>query len=583
LGGLILSYKVLLPFLRSLLLESISFKLGWQGLLTASVLCVFIVVNSIGALKNFPVGFDGANLYMNISKLIVEYQALPEGGQAFNWSVIMSFGDLLFRNTAVSILISHYSGILCLIAVFRIARLFMPAEKALMAAAIFYIAPYISFHNIRDEKVDLGFLFISLSTLLLLLEYYLNSIKTKKEEVVSQPAHLLNLSFIKVGEPLFIWMLAGWLTGFAFGIKYIAILNYIGLIAYLCYTKVGKMTYTGFLGLALGGVFLLRIDRFAGIDLGDISPLLIAAVFILPSVVVLFYSLRKSERGFRKILLPGLVFSLFFLLAYSPWAIKHLSENQTFSISSIIEGKSPRPKISINPDYLSEVDNSKTFTQPKLEEARAKLISTDEQRPDSDKKVKAQFIDQKEKRKLSAGEQTRREELHRYLGFESGLPLYLSIPYDLTMSINFPGHKYLDIGFLFLLLLPLLLLSSGAKRQWKNLALFLLISFLLIMALQAIYGGSEGGNSTAALNRIDDLLAQSPPGISSALGGVYKSIMYLLMAVASIFSPLFVVLSKMNFLLVLLSISILMGLVFWLAEDRLKSMPHGLKACCQCC
>jgi hypothetical protein len=578
LSGLILSYKTLLPFLRSLLLESISFRLGWQGLLTAGVLYIFIVVNSIGALKNFPAGFDGANLYMNISKLIVEYQALPEGGQAFNWSVIMSFGDLLFNNTAVSILLSHLAGILCLIAVFRIARLFMSADKSLMAATIFYIAPYISFHNISDEKVDLGFLFISLSTLLLLLEYHFSTAKAKKGEVASAQPYLLGLGFIKMPEPIFIWMLAGWLTGFAFGIKYIAILNYIGLIAYLCYTRVDKRVYAGFLGLALGGVFLLRIDRFAGIDLGDISPLLIAAVFILPSVTVLFYSLRESVEALKNLLLSGLIFSLFFLLAYSPWAIKHLSENQSFSISSIIEGKSPRPKILINPDYLSEVENSDTFNQPKIEKARAKLIAADEQTPNSSKKSKAELADQKEEKKLSAGEQTRREELHRYLGFESGLPLYLSMPYDLTMSINFPGHKYLDIGFLFLLLLPLLLLSTGNKSQWKNLVLFLLISFLMIMALQAIYGGSEGFNSAAAMQRINDLLAQSSLGVRSTLGGVYKGMMYLLFAITSIFTPLFVLLSKMNFLLVLLSISLLLGLVFWLAEDRLKSMSPGLKA-----
>jgi len=305
LGLAALRYKFILPFLKDLALKPVSIRMGWQGLLTTAVLFVFIAINALAAIKNFPVGFDGANLYLNTSKLIGEYRGLPAGGQAFNWSVIMSFGDLLFRKTAVSILLAHLSGILCLVAIYRIGRLFMAPENSLLGATIFYTAPYITFHNIVDEKVDLGFLFISLSTLLLLLEFHFR--RTKNERPKLDKKILIGKKWT-LSAGVFVWILAGWLTGFAFGIKYTALLNFIALFAYLGYYKAGRMAFIGFLSVAFGAVFLFRIDRFASINMDTISPFIITVLFIVSGLLILLFSFRKTFSKLKGIIIPDQLF-----------------------------------------------------------------------------------------------------------------------------------------------------------------------------------------------------------------------------------------------------------------------------------
>ncbi len=578
LSATVLQYKSILPFLKVLFIKRISMNLGWQGLLVALVLFIFIAINAIGAIKIFPTGFDGGNLYMNTSKLIGEYHGLPEGGQAFNWSVIMSFGILLFGNSAVSILLSHLAGILCLIAVFRIAKLFMSADKSLLAATLFYISPYISFHNFKDEKVDLGFLFISLSVLLLLLEFHFNRKKNKPDADLQ----LINWKGFKLPAHLFVWILAGWLTGYAFGIKYIALLNFIALMGYLCYLKAGRIAFAGAVLTALGGVFLIRVDRFAAIDLGTISPLVIAAIFLMIGLGVSAFSFKNAPSNFKKIFQPALLFTAFFMLAYTPWGIKHLSENKTLSVSSFIEGKSPRPILKINPAYYGHLQIPESTDLDLENSAKAQFISL----PQGDdlktkgfkkKQASAVFVDQKSKPALSAGEQTRREELHRYLGFEKGLPLYFSLPYDLTMNTNFSGHIYLDIGFLFLLLFPLLLLSSGKMGLLKNSILFLLMSFLLLMAFHSVYGSNGGFESSEAIKGVDKLLADST-SFAAVFGGIYKRLMLLFFGITGVFSGLIQVLSKTNFILMLFALIATLVLVYWLAKEKIESMPLSLKA-----
>ena len=100
---------------------------------------------------------------------------------AFNWSVMMSMGSLLFGNITVTILLSNLIGFYCVIAIYHIARLFVSPSNALLAGAIFYSAPVVTFHNYIDEKVDLALLYVSLCTVLLLLDYF-RAIRVKKTE-----------------------------------------------------------------------------------------------------------------------------------------------------------------------------------------------------------------------------------------------------------------------------------------------------------------------------------------------------------------------------------------------------------------
>ena len=73
---------------------------------------------------------------------------------------------------------------------------------------------------------------------------------------------------------------------------------------------------------------------------------------------------------------------------------------------------------------------------------------------------------------------TKKEEIHRYMGYERLLPKYLSLPYDVNMNTNIKG-AFVDIGYLFLMFLPIILLTS-IRGNWPRICIvFLLFIFLL--------------------------------------------------------------------------------------------------------
>lgn len=82
-----------------------------------------------------------------------------------------------------------------------------------------------------------------------------------------------------------------------------------------------------------------------------------------------------------------------------------------------------------------------------------------------------------------------REELHRYMGYEELLPKYISLPYDVVMNTNI-GTAFVDIGYLFLLFLPILLLF-GLKNRLLKIATILLMLIFLIVSLPTGYRSNK--------------------------------------------------------------------------------------------
>ncbi len=75
----------------------------------------------------------------------------------------------------------------------------------------------------------------------------------------------------------------------------------------------------------------------------------------------------------------------------------------------------------------------------------------------------------------------KREEIQRYFGYETLMYRYLSIPYDLTMNTNERGD-FVDIGFLFLILLPLLFFIRYREKWWVLIGMPLLLLILFIIS-----------------------------------------------------------------------------------------------------
>lgn len=524
-------------FSYSLPIQALQPQKFWIG----SLLMVFIAVNGIGAVKAFPTGFDGLALYMNTANLISEYQGLPAGGQAFNWSVIMSLGKLLFGSTSVSILLSHLAGLFCLAAVYQIARTFVSAANALTASALFYVAPIMTFHNYIDEKVDLGFLFISLSSVLFLLEFFRNSYTSSEQ---STPFKLGKVSFLLY---ILFGIYLGWLTGFAFGIKYTALFNGIALLACLFYLKGGRYAFFGSLFTAFSLVFFLGIYQFGNLDLERSSSLLIAGMLIIPGLLLLWWAFRDHPKRIMQPMALILAIAVAAGISFAPWGIKHYSENKSLSVLNLLEGKSPQPGIKVKAKYRKKNTSSTNDPFDPWTASKEKALGTE------------------------AAKTTKREELQRYQGFENGLPLFLSLPYDLTMNTNIPGQSYLDIGFLCLLLLPLIFISMQPKNRFKNLLWLLLIMGLGSISFYAVYIGK----ATPLLP--ETLVKVHPGGFQRSLGGIYQNGMEGLLSLVQRFESINEWLSSFSFASSLASLLLLLFAALYLAAEKLRMMPTLFK------
>ena len=157
---IIWQYQAVFRFLKTIFWNPIPKNQGkWSTQIPIFVLLFFIAFNAIGALKLFPIGNDGASIYQYKSHLVAMLGSLPEGGQAFDWSLFMSLGEILFGSETISILLSHTAGVLVIWVLFRIARLFVSKNKAWLAATIFYIIPAISFHAFNEGMNGKGLIF----------------------------------------------------------------------------------------------------------------------------------------------------------------------------------------------------------------------------------------------------------------------------------------------------------------------------------------------------------------------------------------------------------------------------------------
>ncbi len=94
------------------------------------------------------------------------------------------------------------------------------------------------------------------------------------------------------------------------------------------------------------------------------------------------------------------------------------------------------------------------------------------------------FAQEAEKAKEIEGADAVREEIQRYMGYEPVMPRYLTLPYDATTNTNVHG-PFVDIGYLFLALIPVIFLFGFRKKP-----LFGIVSMVLLLAMLYISIGS---------------------------------------------------------------------------------------------
>ncbi len=482
--------KKVFPLLKELFIaKSAPFKIHLLAVFSYVFLLLLIAINLIAVTRTFPIGYDGLNLYMNAAKLISGYQGLVSGGDAYNWSLLMSLGFILYNNTVIAIMISVVPGILSVIAIYRICiHLKLNRNWSLLSSTLFYSMPVSIWMSRNDEKTDLALLFITLCAILLILGKH--SIEGSKKT----PGRFLKL--FSFSPDAVIWLLCGVLIGFSFGIKYLAMLNVFAMLALLFYTNAGKFGAIAIFFLNFALIYGLDLTRFAAFKsdsllLRFIIPLTIGLIFLI-------YTFIKNRSSLILALKKSLIFLFAIGLTFIPWAIKNLIENKKVSVDAMLTGKSALPPL--YPESNKSGSIGETLNIP------ASLASNPKQTDlnyagwsvsnlwnqstgllaqlNEGKKSKNVIQTAKEKEETYTNIE-KEEEIRRHLGYETGIIRFLSLPYDLAMKVNVSVVAS-DPGILLLILLPFLMLVPTFRQLGWNLLRILFLILILIVSIHSV-------------------------------------------------------------------------------------------------
>ncbi len=118
---------------------------------------------------------------------------------------------------------------------------------------------------------------------------------------------------------------------------------------------------------------------------------------------------------------------------------------------------------------------------------------------------------------------SKREEVQRYFGYELLLYRYLSLPYDASINVNEHG-SFVEIGFLYILFFPILLLLLNRKRIWlfSTIILFTIFSWVISTSNSFVYSFTRGKVATT-ITAIDAYL-NSPQAEQETLSYTVASV-----------------------------------------------------------
>jgi hypothetical protein len=541
----------------------------WTYAIVAIVL-IFTAFNLMGAIKIFPLGFDGAALYQNLTKNLIDSQHLIKGGQAYNWSLFTSLGPLLYGSMAFSIFLSHIMGVLVIWAMFHLGRIFLSKNATWIGIAIFYTLPAVSFHNFVDEKVDLGFLFICVSIIIFFLKY----------------AKSVQYDFsIKNKNSTLFFILLGLLLGFAMGIKYLGILLLIGIILLLIYQWGGIKAYLGLMLTTLSLLFLLKINAFGYLDISAMERYTITGIFGFLGIGIFVFYFKKFDwiKGY-KVLQNIIIICLIMMLSFMPWAIKNVVEMGHVSSKALLYGKVSEDSFKHDFSFLAENDIPSKMSK----EQKARLIEYiggEEYVSGFDDKdfikqlegIKSKLKNTKRNTEKNRKNTGKREEILRYLGYETGLNSYLSLPYDVSMGVNIPNKRGVDIGFIFLLFLPLLVLSLKKEKilNLKNSIGLFVFGIILLLSWKSAMISKD--STTDVTDYVGDFYPNSSTPFFDISKDFFIPFLKLQNSISELIQPLFSVFSEITFPLTLGILILFCMLLAWIAKDNWRKFNQPVK------
>ena len=345
-----LNWKESFAFAKKIVWDKIkvSKKLNVLGVFCFLFLSYLIGMNLLQNLTPWPKGWDSLSLYVNLPQLINEYHALVKGFQPYNWSLFMSFGLILFNSIETTLSLAFVGGVLCLFAMYPIARnhLKLDANYSLMALLTFYLIPTIGFQSFLEQKVDLGLLFIILTIVNIILILSKNKQKDLK---LSLDPNIKEEDTPKKSSPILHLVVAGLLTGFAFGIKLTTLFSFFGIIGIIWFLNLGSLAFLGIALLAIFGILLVKLDDMSGMRQYHLSADIMQWILLVAGIAIIGCVSLKNKKGLFDSIKQTMIYGAFFVLITLPWLGKnYIDAGKKLSFNYLMNGKSNSPTYNAN-------------------------------------------------------------------------------------------------------------------------------------------------------------------------------------------------------------------------------------------
>lgn len=334
---LVLNFKSSLDILKRSMISPLIGKKSKVNFLTGFLLTLlvgFLALNFSGVMSPFPSGFDSRNYYVNISKLLHDYNGLVEGFQPYNWSLFMSLGLIAFGSSTTTMHLSFIGIIFTLWAGFIICRRHFNLSINLCLFISLLLAVTPAFYNqmFVELKIDFGLLFIQMSCLLLIFEMV--ALKNEMGSFSGKDMWGLIILF-----SIF--------CGYGLGVKlthlYMMFAFYMLIWSLYC-------QYFGFLAIffaILFVIFFAGLDEISGMGRYHLGIYYQRYVFLGLSILFFIVSFIRNRKEFLDLMKVSAVTSIISVMVFFPWVIKNYSDSDKVSLRTLVMGNNPGPPVHV--------------------------------------------------------------------------------------------------------------------------------------------------------------------------------------------------------------------------------------------
>ncbi len=407
------------------------------------VITLILSINLISIFRPFPIGWDDLGAYMNQPQLMANAGFIGELGSMMSWQTFTGIWYMLDNPTLAFFLNNVWWFLSVIIITLIVSEIFKNKRKTfihlpLLAATLFISMPMIIFQQAKDMKLDAGLFFMSIIALYMLFEFYNNY---KKIEI--SKTGILKLFLV-------IWLLL-WFT---FTIKFTSLLLLSAVFWILFYTRLWILGFLWYLSLYFAiftAGWLWKMMNVIALDTTELRINFSIISFII-WITFLITARFKTQKRFRRFIPRVSALLIWILLAIAPWWIQNISSTiqswKSVWVSALLWWYAER----------FDTDYSKIYSKEEL----------------------VAITKETNVRWLSSSGTTTNEDFWRYFWYEKWINNYVKLPWNLTMQNN-QGGEFTTIWFLFLALLPTLLLFLPFRKREYALGVYGLITFEILL------------------------------------------------------------------------------------------------------